>query len=112
MHQTRRRPPYVTIAMIGVILGLSGPAFADEDLEKLIGEEPRKQLSRDIITRLDSLPETEPNWFRANIHRTKEYGFEFSRSYSNKNREEKLVFSVKGPMIRKKTAGLMFEIRF
>ena len=100
------------IAMIAVILGLSGPAFADDDLEKLIVEEPRKQVSRDIVTRLDSLPETEPNWFRANIQRTKKYGFEFSRSYSMKNREEKLIFSVKGPMIRKKTAGLMFEIRF
>ena len=100
------------IAMIAMILGLSGPAFADEDLEKLIVDESRKRLSSDIATRLDNLPETEPSWFRANIQTARKYGFEFSRSYTMKDRDTKIILGVKGPMIRKKTAGLMFEIRF
>ena len=98
--------------MAAVILGLSGPTFADDDLEELIVEGPRMRLSSGIVTRLDTLPETKLNWFRANIQTTRKYGFEFSRSYATKNRDTKIIFGVKGPMIRKKTVGLTFEIRF
>jgi hypothetical protein len=98
--------------MIAVILGLSGPAVADEDLEELIVEEPKKGLSSDIVTRLDNLPETEPNWLRTNIHTVRKYGFEFTRSYTMKDRDRKIVLGVRGPLISKKAAGLTFEIRF
>jgi len=115
MHQSMRpigkRHSLATVIMATVVLGLVGPAFAEENLEKFIVEEPRKQLSRDIITRLDNLPETEPNWFRTNIHTTKKHGLEFSHSYVTKNRR-KIILKVKGPLLRKKTPGLTFEIRF
>ncbi len=111
VHRTRRLPPYAIVTMTALILGLSGPVFADDEGKKVIVEAPRKRLSSDTVTRLDNLPETEPNWFRANIHTAKKHGFEFSRSYMTKDRE-KIIFNVKGPIISKKTAGLTFEIRF
>jgi hypothetical protein len=97
--------------MTTVLLGFASPVLADEEPEKLTVEKPRKQFSRDVITRLDDLPETEPNWFRENIHTTKKHGLEFSHSYMTKSRR-KLIFKVKGPLLRKKTPGLVFEIRF
>ena len=99
------------IAMMVVILGFSAPVFAEEDPAKIIVEERPKTVTSSAITRLDNLPEAEPNWFRANIHATKKHGFEFSRSYTTKGRD-RVIFSLKGPMLRKKTAGLTFEIRF
>lgn len=111
MHRTERRLRYPIVAMTVLVLGFASPAFADEDPEQLNAEEPRKRLNSDIVTRLDNLPEAELNWFRANIHTVKKHGFEFSRSITTKNRE-KIIFNVKGPIIRKKTAGLTFEIRF
>jgi len=115
MHQSTqrisRRARFAIIAMTSVLLGLASPAVADNDLEEFIVEEPRRRLSRDVITRLDNLPETEPNWFRTNIHTTKKHGLEFSHSYVTKNRR-KIILKVKGPLLRKKTPGLTFEIRF
>jgi hypothetical protein len=101
-------------AMVGTIAAfvVVSPALAGEDVdEPSTVDEPRTLRSRDIVTRLDTLPESEPNWFRANIRTTKKHGFQFSRSIETRKRE-KFVFSIKGPMLRKKTPGLTFEIRF
>ena len=111
MRRTKRRLRDAIVATTAVILGLAGPVLADQDLEELIVEEPRKRLSSDTATRLDNLPESEPNWIRTNISKSKKHGFEFSRSYTRKNRS-KIIFKVKGPLLRKKTPGLKFEIRF
>ena len=97
--------------MTTVLLSFAGPVLADKKPENRIMEKPRKQFSRDIITRLDNLPETEPNWFRENIHTTKKHGLEFSHGFTTKSRR-KLIFKVKGPLLRKKTPGLVFEIRY
>jgi hypothetical protein len=113
--QSRRRPRYAVTTMTAVVLGLAGPVFAEDKRENLVVEVAKERRSHDIVarlvTRLDTLPEVEPNWFRANIHTAKKHGFEYSRSFKNKDRET-IIFKVKGPIIRKKTAGLTFEIRF
>jgi hypothetical protein len=52
------------------------------------------------------------DWFRSNIKTVKKYGFEYSHSIPVKERDRPVVFSIQGPLIKKKTPGLSFEIRF
>jgi len=106
-----KRTLSLSVALALLTLGLAGPVLAADDAPQEV-EVKRTKVTSAIVTRLDTLPETEPNWFRANIRLAKKNGFAYSRRFSPKNRDTDIIFSVKGPMIRKKTPGLTFEIRF
>ena len=109
MHHARRLHPRITIAMATALLALSGPARADDDQYV---EEPRKKLTGEIlIGEADTEATQQQSWLRENIHTVKRHGFEFRRSFSTRS-GKKLIFNIHGPLVKKKTPGLSFEIRF
>jgi len=112
-HSTNRRIHALglntTLAAACALLWFSGTAAADSELP--IDEKPKQRLSRDVIAPITEW-EQRKNWFRDNIRPVKRHGFEFSRSIPFGHDGQKLIFSVRGPMVAKKTPGLSFELRF
>ena len=110
MHRTGRPRPRITIAVLAALFALSGSAKADDDSPT---DEPLKKITGEILMGDEDSAEQRDrqNWFRANIHSKKRHGFEFSRSFQL-SRERRLIFSIQGPLVKKKTPGLAFEIQF
>ena len=110
MHRTRRLHPRLMIAATAALLALSGPARADD--AKPV-EEPLKKITGEILIGDEESAERsdQQSWLRTNIRTKKRTGFEYSRSFQM-NKKRKLIFSIQGPMIKKKTPGLVFEIWF
>ena len=110
MHRKRRSHPRITIGATVAFLALSGTAWAND--EKPV-EEPRKKITGEILVGDEESAERsdQQSWLRANIRSKERHGFEYSRDFQV-NKRRKLIFSIQGPLIKKKTPGLVFEIKF
>ncbi len=107
MPKNGRLHPRITIAMTAAWLAFAGPALADD--EKPIAE-PRHKLTADALVRAEKPETSEESWLR-NFHLKKKRGFEYSHTFAL-SPERKGIFNIQGPIIKKKTLGLVFEVRF
>ena len=107
MQKNGRLHPKLTIAIAAALLAYAGPAAAND--EQPIAE-PSRKLEADILVRAEEPETIEESWLR-NLHTKKGRGFEYSQTFTYGS-DKKLVFSIQGPVIKKKTPGLAFELRF
>jgi hypothetical protein len=107
MHQNGRLHPRATIAIAAALLLYAGPVVADD--EQPIGE-PSRKLAANALVRVEKPETSDESWLR-NLHTKKGRGFEYSQSFTL-SPEKKVIFSIQGPIIKKKTPGLAFEVRF
>lgn len=106
---TRSQPLRATLTAIltmALLLALGGTARAEDATDE---EELRTKRAREIITQVEK-PEPQESWLRTNIHIRKKRGFEYSRPLAMGKRE--VLFSIHGPLMKKKRLGLGFEVRF
>ncbi len=97
----------------GVAAALTLTALPAAAQDAPLVEESRNQRARHILERLDEagvrdVRESESNW-RSNFALQKK-GLEYRRALTVGERN--MIFSVRGPMTKKKTFGLSFQIRF
>ncbi len=107
MRQNRRLHPRATIAIAAAWLVYAGPVAAND--EQAIGE-PNPKLAAEVLIRVEKPETSEESWLR-NLHTKKGRGFEYSQSFTLSSKK-KIIFSIQGPIIKKKTPGLAFEVRF
>ena len=108
MHRNRRRKLRSATLLSVVTLVLTGPAGAED---KKPVESPRQILASDLVKNIEEI-DPKRGWFRPYVHTKKGHGFEYSRSFQPKHRDRKLIFSIQGPFVKKKTPGIGFEIEF
>jgi hypothetical protein len=108
VHQTRKLLLRSLIAMAAACLAFTGSASADG--EPAVGAPPRTTITSSALTFNDE-PEIKQGWREPQFHTRKGRGFEYSRSLAAGS-EEKIIFAIQGPLIKKRTAGLIFEFRF
>ncbi len=107
MHLNTRMHPRTTIAIAAAWLVYAGPVLAN--YEQPVGE-PNRKLAAEALIRVEKPETIEESWLR-NLHTKKGRGFEYSHSFTL-SPEKKVIFSIQGPIIKKKTPGLAFEVRF
>ena len=107
MHRNGRLHPRATIAIAAALLVYAGPAAADDEQPSA---EPNRKLTAESLVRVEKPETTDESWLR-NLHIKKGRGFEYSHSFTL-SPEKKVIFSIQGPIIKKKTPGLAFEVRF
>ncbi len=107
MHKTRRVFPRFLIATAAAWLVAAGSSAADD---KPVVEEPPRKITSKILTRANE-PEIRQGWLQPEFHTKKGRGLEYSRSLAV-GAEKKIIFSIQGPFIKKRTPGIVFEIRF
>lgn len=110
MQHARTRPSRNALKTAVAVLFLCHPALAD-DAEPGPERPPQKLSGQQILGESKSDSGTF-EWFRTNFKTVKTHGFEYSRSLDLRDRDRNIEFSIQGPMIRKKTPGLVFEVRF
>lgn len=104
-HPKGRLDPRLTILVAVALLVLTGSAGADDEPV----EDPKPEIKASALTDPEK-PEASEGWLRQ-LHLKKGHGFEYSQSFTTGSRK-KLIFSIQGPLVKKKTPGLAFEIRF
>jgi hypothetical protein len=106
MHQNGRLDLRLIIPVAVALLVLAGPAIADD-----VGpmQELKPEISASAMTPPEK-PEASEGWLHQ-LHIKKGHGFEYSKSFTTSSKK-KLIFSIQGPLVKKKTPGLGFEIRF
>jgi hypothetical protein len=107
MYQYGRLHPRTTIAIAAALLLYTAPAAADD--EQTI-REPNHKLAARALARAETPETTEESWLR-NIHIAKRHGFEYSHRFTL-SPERNGVFNIQGPVVKKKTFGVVFEVRF
>ncbi len=106
MRRARRSQALGALLTVALVLALGSTARADDAKEE---EEPRTQRAREIIAEVEK-SDSEASWVRTHIRIRKKRGIEYRRPLTMGQRD--LVFSVYGPLIKKKRLGLGFELRF
>ena len=108
MHKTRSAAPrfLIAIAAAGLIIA-QGSAAADD---KPAVEDAPHTITSKILTRAIE-PDYPRRWLEAEFYPYNARGFEYNRSMAF-SAKKKITFSIQGPMIMKRTPGLIFEIRF
>lgn len=107
MHDDWRLHPRTTIAIAAALLVYAAPAASDD--EQPI-HEPNRKLAASALVRAEEPETSEESWLRK-LHIKKKRGFEYTHDFTL-NSGKKVIFNIQGPIIRKKTPGLVFEIRF
>ena len=115
MQKTKGVFPRFLIAMAASGLVFTGSAAAND--EPAVEDAPLKatssapfKITSKILTRaIDS--DFRQGWLQAEFHTKKGRGFEYSRSLAV-SADKKIIFSIQGPFIKKRTPGIVFEIRF
>ncbi len=107
MHDNWRLHPRTTIAIAAALLVYVGPAVADDEQPT---REPNRKLAADTLIRVERPEMNEESWLQ-NLHTKKGRGFEYSHSFTL-SLERKIILSIQGPIMKKKTPGFAFEIRF
>ena len=107
MQKTRRLLPRTLMMAAAVWLISTGSASADNES---VVEKPPRTITSEILKQA-SEPGTHQSWLQSEFHTRKGRGFEYNRSLAVSS-EKKLIFAIQGPLIKKRTPGLVFEIRF
>jgi hypothetical protein len=107
MHDNWRLQPRTTIAIAAALLVYAAPAASDD--EQPI-HEPNRRLAAGALVRAEEPETSEESWLRK-FHLKKKRGFEYTHGFTLGS-GKKIIFNLQGPIIRKKTPGLVFEIRF
>jgi len=99
------------ILTLGLLLTVGDAARADDPIAE---QQPTLRRSVEILAQLDR-PEVETprpgrSWFVSNIHIKKKRGLEYTQVMSVNGHP--MLFSVQGPVMRKKRLGLTLELRF
>lgn len=95
------------IPTLAMLLASSGVAGA----EKPATDTPRV-LDSKLLTKLDKPRSDKRQWFGRHFRTAKGHGFEYRRSFRMGRDKRRMVFSIQGPLVKKKTPGLGIEIRF
>ena len=107
MQKTRRLFPSLLISVAVASMVIAGSAAANNDAAT--------EDSPDPITSAILLPAEEPRsnqrWLHSEIRTRKGHGLEYNRSLAVDS-GKKVIFAIQGPRIKKRTPGLVFELRF
>lgn len=106
MRRATRSQPLAALLTFALLIALGGTARADDAKDE---EEPRTQRAREIISQVEK-SDSESSWLRAHFRIRKKRGIEYCLPLTMGKREA--VFSVYGPLVKKKRFGLGFELRF
>ena len=107
MVNNGRLHPRTTIAIAATLLVYAAPAASND--EQPI-HEPNRKLAAGALVRAEEPETSEESWLRK-LHIKKKRGFEYTHGFTL-NSGKKVIFNIQGPVIRKKTPGLVFEVRF
>lgn len=107
MHYAKAVSPLVT-ALTVVALATDALATPEEDAKEL----RRRHRTSEILIHQDAPPRSEgKSWIESHMALRKGIGIVY-RYRVETDDDRKLVFSVGGPVLKKKRFGLMFEVRF
>jgi hypothetical protein len=106
MRRATRSQPLGAILTVILLLALGGTARADDAKDE---QESRTQRAREIITQVEK-SDSEASWLRTHFRIRKKRGIEYRYPLTMGQREA--VFSIYGPLVKKKRFGLGFELRF
>jgi hypothetical protein len=113
LHLGRSRCAIPTFA---VLLAASAGAGADEDQPPertvIVTSEERGVVESKQVNEVESPRSDERDWFSRHFRKSKGHGFEYSRSFTMGRDKRRIVFSVQGPLVKKKVPGIGIEIRF
>jgi len=107
MHYAKAVSPLVT-ALTVVVLATEAIATPEEELQDV----PRRHRASEILAHMGSPPRVEgKTWIESHMALRKGVGVVY-RYQVETDDQQKLIFSVGGPILKKKLLGLQFEVRF
>jgi hypothetical protein len=106
MHYAKAVSPLVT-ALTVVVLATEAIATPEEDAKEV----RRRHRTSEILAAMDSPRVEGKSWIESHMALRKGVGVVY-RYQVETDDEEKLIFSVGGPVLKKKLLGLQFEVRF
>jgi hypothetical protein len=107
MHHAKTVSPLIT-ALTVFALASEAIAAADDEAKDI----RRRHRTSEILIHQDSpRPEAGKSWIESHMALRKGIGVVY-RYKTETDDDRKLVFSVGGPVLKKKRFGMMFEIRF
>ena len=106
MHYAKPVSPLVT-ALVLVALAAEAMAATEEELK----DARRRHRPPEILIHQDSPRAEGKSWIESHMALRKGVGVVYRYNYTTKD-DQKLVFSVGGPVLKKKRFGMMFEVRF
>ena len=108
MHYAKAVSPLVT-ALTVVALATDAIATPEDDAKEVVR---RRHRTSEILIHQDSpRPEAGKSWIESHMALRKGIGVVY-RYKTETDDDRKLVFSVGGPVLKKKRFGMMFEVRF
>lgn len=107
MHYAKSLSPLVT-ALTVVAFAAEAMANPDEDLKD---KRPRHRTSEVLFHQDVPRTETGRNWIESHMALRKGVGIVY-RYKTQTDDKRKLVYSIGGPVLKKRRFGLLFEIRF
>ena len=106
MHYAKAVSPLVT-ALTVVVLATEAFATPEEDAKDV----RRRHRTSEILVHMDSPRVESQSWIKSHMALRKGIGIVYRYKVTTDD-DRKLVFSVGGPVLKKKRFGMMFEVRF
>ena len=106
MHQAKAVSPLVT-ALTVVALAAEAIAAPEEDVK----DARRRHRTSEILIHQDVPRGDGKSWIESHMALRKGVGVVYRYNYTTKD-DQKLVFSVGGPVLKKRRFGMLFEVRF
>jgi hypothetical protein len=106
MHYAKAISPLVA-ALTLVVLATEAIATPEEDAVAI----RRRHRTSQILSHMDSPRVEGKNWIESHMALRKGIGIVYRYQVKTKD-DQKLIFSVGGPVLKKKRFGMMFEVRF
>jgi len=106
MHYAKAVSPLVT-ALTVVVLATEAIATPEEDAK----DARRRHRTSEILSHMDSPRVEGKSWIESHMALRKGVGIVYRYQVKTEG-EQKLVFSVGGPVLKKKRFGVLFEVRF